>query len=92
MQNKANLQDTEMSLSPSITNYYENIFPFIRRENKPKQTQRCVCPSPAFAAKHLPEHIFLCEDMKGGLNFSTCSAPKFSLFLCPASRCIWEQV
>ena len=46
LQNKANGQDAEMNTSASITNYYENICSFRRCENKPNQTQRCVCPSP----------------------------------------------
>jgi len=35
MQNKPNLLDAKMNVSPSITNYYENLRPYSRRENKP---------------------------------------------------------
>jgi hypothetical protein len=39
MQNKANLLDTQMSVSPVITKYYENKRLCSRGKNKPKQTQ-----------------------------------------------------
>jgi len=35
MQNKANLLDAKMNVSTSTTNYYENLRPFSRGENKP---------------------------------------------------------
>jgi hypothetical protein len=35
MQNKPNLQDTEMNVSAYMTKEYENLQPFSRGENKP---------------------------------------------------------
>ena len=39
MQNKANLLDTQMNISPVITKYYENVRLHRREKNKPNQTQ-----------------------------------------------------
>jgi len=39
MQNKPNLPNAQMTISFSLTKYYENKRLFSRRENKPKQTQ-----------------------------------------------------
>jgi hypothetical protein len=45
LQNKANLQDTEMNVTASITKEYENLQLFSRCENKPNQTQFWLCNS-----------------------------------------------
>ena len=58
MQNKPNLLDADMNVSSFITNYYENLWPCGRSQNKPNQTQYWVCNSPALAVKWQAKNIF----------------------------------
>jgi len=60
MQNKPNLQNDEISVSAYITRDYENLRLYLRRKNKPNQTQFWLCNSPALAAKWLAKYILLC--------------------------------
>jgi len=43
MQNKPNLQDSNMNVSAYKTVHYENLRPYSRRKNKPNQTQYWLC-------------------------------------------------
>jgi len=47
MQNKANLQKSQMNVRSLITMDYENIANWTLGENKPKQSQSCppTCPA-----------------------------------------------
>jgi len=45
MQNKPNLQNDEMNVTPLLTNYYENLRLYRCCKNKPNQTQFWLCNS-----------------------------------------------
>ncbi len=50
MQNKANLQNAEMNVTPLLTKGYENLRTFCRSKNKAKQTQNKPNFSPKLAS------------------------------------------
>jgi len=58
MQNKANLRNAQIDVTPLLTKEYENIRLYRRDENKPNQTQFWLCNSPTLAVKRQAEHKF----------------------------------
>jgi hypothetical protein len=61
MQNKPNLLDAKMNVTPLLTNYYENLLLYSLCKNKPNQTQfltqNWLCFSPKITVKWLAKNI-----------------------------------